>query len=125
MTFERVNLTCIRDYEGGKAMGKIKIMLMLVFVVIGLVFPGGASYGAVNELRVAIDFDMTEVDPARLKTSTDRLLIVNVYNGLLKFKPESCQIENDLAQSYAISPDGKVVTFKLRKGVKFHKGMVN
>ena len=103
-------------------MGKIKIMLMLVLAVMGLVLPGGVSHGAVNELSVAIDFDMTEVDPARLKTSTDRLLIVNVYNGLLKFKPESCQIENDLAQSYAISPDGKVVTFKLRKGVKFHKG---
>jgi peptide/nickel transport system substrate-binding protein len=103
-------------------MQKTKKLLMFVVGVFGLVFAIEMSYGAVNELKIAVDFDMTEVDPAKLRTSTDRLLVVNVYNGLLKFRPESCEIENDLAESYDISPDGKVFTFKLRKGVKFHKG---
>ena len=66
-------------------------------LLVWTLFPNGTSMADTSELRIAIDFDMTEVDPAKLRTSTDRLLVVNIYNGLLKFKPESCEIQNDLA----------------------------
>ncbi len=44
-----------------------------------------------------------------------------IYDGLLEYgfdmKPQP-----SLAESWTVSPDGKTVTFKLRRGVKFHDG---
>lgn len=45
---------------------------------------------------------------------------VPVFNRLVQFEIGSTNIVPALAESWTISPDGKVYTFKLRKGVKFH-----
>ena len=44
-----------------------------------------------------------------------------VYNGLVKYDGDLSQI-GDLAESWEISPDGLTITFKLRRGVKWHDG---
>jgi len=48
-----------------------------------------------------------------------------LYNTLLKTDPNDrsgTKIVTDLAESWTISPDGRVYTLKLRRGVKFHDG---
>ena len=44
-----------------------------------------------------------------------------VYDGLLEYDTE-LQPRPSLAESWTVSPDGKTITFKLRKGVVFHDG---
>ena len=45
---------------------------------------------------------------------------VPMFNRLVEFEIGTTNIVPALAESWTISPDGKVVTFKLRRGVKFH-----
>jgi peptide/nickel transport system substrate-binding protein len=44
-----------------------------------------------------------------------------IYNGLVKYDGD-LNLVGDLAESWNISPDGLVITFKLRRGVKWHDG---
>ncbi len=45
-----------------------------------------------------------------------------VYERLVRYAPGSTSVEPELAESWQVSPDGKVWTFYLRQGVKFHDG---
>jgi peptide/nickel transport system substrate-binding protein len=67
-------------------------------------------------------------DPARLDIHSEGPLsvqqaVAGIYSGLLHYDPaEPSRIATDLAERYEVSADGKVYTFHLRKGVKWHDG---
>lgn len=67
--------------------------------------------------------DIATLDAHRASATTDKALVGWIYNGLVRFPPGSADpkdLEPDLAERWETSPDGKVWTFHLRKGVKFH-----
>jgi len=45
-----------------------------------------------------------------------------VFDSLLRYDKDLV-LRPSLAESYKVSPDGRVITYKLRKGVKFHDGV--
>lgn len=44
-----------------------------------------------------------------------------VFNGLVRYDKD-LKLEGELAESWEVSPDGKRIAFRLRKGVKWHDG---
>lgn len=66
--------------------------------------------------------DAQKLDPADVDDGESIKILVNVCEGLLRFKDGTTEVEACLAESWTVSDDGKVYTFKLRKGVKFHDG---
>ena len=68
--------------------------------------------------------DIGQVDPHKATTTQDKPMTGWAFNGLVRFPPGSAdlsKLEPDLAESWTKSDDGLVWTFKLRKGVKFHR----
>lgn len=78
------------------------------------------KYG--GTLRIAIGTDPKRLDPAFSTDTVTGRIVQQIFNGLVQFKPGTTEIIPDLAESWEISEDGKVYTFKIRRGVKFHNG---
>ena len=62
------------------------------------------------------------LDPALVDDGESSKVIVNIYEGLLKFEEGSTKVEPCLAKDWKISDDGLTYTFYLQEGVKFHDG---
>lgn len=61
--------------------------------------------------------------PAMNTTGTSLDAARPIYNQLVEFERGSTNVVAGLAESWEVSPDGMTITFKLRKGVKFHSGV--
>src|SRR3546814_3113631 len=66
--------------------------------------------------------DVSTLDPAIGYDWQNWSMIKSLFDGLMDYKPGTTELVPDLAESYEISEDGTVFTFKLRSGVKFHNG---
>ncbi|WP_404420458.1 ABC transporter substrate-binding protein [Thalassospira australica] len=62
------------------------------------------------------------LDPAAVTAVNDFRILMNIYDGLVRYKDGTLEVEPALAKSWTISDDGTVYTFKLREGVEFHDG---
>jgi peptide/nickel transport system substrate-binding protein len=104
-------------------MGKV-IVGILLLSWLGLGWSGEGRAEVL--LRVAIAAgDASRLDPHITAGLQDKIIMNWIFNGLVRFKPGTMDpntMEPDLAESWTSSPDGKIWTFKLRKGVQFHRG---
>jgi peptide/nickel transport system substrate-binding protein len=69
--------------------------------------------------------DIRTLDPANSTLTGEKSIVGAMFNGLLRTpygKVGIETIEGDLAESYEVGTDGLVWSFKLRKGVKWHRG---
>lgn len=62
------------------------------------------------------------LDPAAVTAVNDFRILMNVYDGLVRYKDGTLEVEPSLATAWDISEDGTVYTFTLREGVTFHDG---
>src|SRR5262245_35568616 len=63
-----------------------------------------------------------QLDPAVITDGISSRVTRQIYDGLVKYKGATTEVEPALAQSWDVSKDGKVWTFTLRRNVKFHDG---
>lgn len=72
-------------------------------------------------LRLTLGEEPDQLDPARTISLTSSEVMDVVYERLVYIDDEGLP-QPWLAESWEISEDGKVITFKIREGVKFHDG---
>ncbi|MBI2910244.1 MAG: ABC transporter substrate-binding protein [Chloroflexi bacterium] len=77
------------------------------------------KYG--GSLFLALPSDPPHLDIHRSVTHALFSPVGTIYNGVVQFD-QSSKVAADLAERWEVSPDGKVYTFVLRQGVKWHDG---
>lgn len=83
---------------------------------------GDSSSSAATSGRLRLGgTDPISLDPAIAGDAGSATYIVEIFSGLMTLNP-NLEIVPDLAESFEVSPDGKVYTFKLRDNAFFHNG---
>ncbi len=62
------------------------------------------------------------LDPHAVTAVNDFRILMNVYDGLVRYASGTLEVEPALATDWTISEDGTEYTFSLREGVSFHDG---
>ena len=91
----------------------------------GMALPlsGGRVFAASKDtLVVASGADAVTLDPGVSFDGQSPLLWRNVYEGLIAYKEDTLEFVPQLAESYEVSADQTVYTFKIRQNVKFTDG---
>jgi len=76
---------------------------------------------APRDLRIAAYQDVSQLDPMRSNDTASSAVYDELYDRLL-VPDQQMQPIPQLAERYTASPDAKVWTFYLRRGVRFHDG---
>ncbi|WP_193337411.1 ABC transporter substrate-binding protein [Devosia beringensis] len=105
-----------------KHFGKRLIVAALAVVALS----GTALAQEIMNIRLGAR-DIGSIDPALTKTGDDETVVLQVFNSLVApprgtLDMDIGDLQPQLAESWEISDDNKVWTFKLRPGVKWQKG---
>lgn len=100
------------------------LMLPLLFLFNTEVVPVAARLAGRESpsLTYVREQDSITLDPALVQDEESCKVITNIYEGLVRFKAGTTEVEPCLAESWQVSSDNMVWTFFLRKNVKFHDG---
>ncbi|TCP61660.1 peptide/nickel transport system substrate-binding protein [Rhodovulum bhavnagarense] len=99
----------------------------LIFAAITSLSLGGGDRPAAAQtppgvLIVGQIAEPKSLDPAAVTAVNDFRILVNVYEGLVRYEPGTLEVAPALATDWAISEEGTEYTFTLREGVTFHDG---
>ena len=95
----------------------LKLTFLAAAALLGAVAPASAQtfvFGAQGE--------PVQLDPAIITDGISSRLTRQIFDGLVKYRGATTEVEPALAEKWEVSRDGKVWTFQLRKSVKFHDG---
>jgi len=75
-----------------------------------------------NMLVVGQIAEPQSLDPHAVTAVNDFRILVNIYDGLVRYSDGTLEVEPALAESWTVSDDGLTYVFQLRQGVDFHDG---
>lgn len=96
----------------------------LFLLIMALVMPASAALAIKTggTLTITQTAEPPGLDPlSNTAAAIDRVTYSNLMEGLIKVAGDGALVPC-LAESWTVSPDGLVYTFKIRQGVKFHNG---
>ncbi|MGH2400211.1 MAG: ABC transporter substrate-binding protein, partial [bacterium] len=77
--------------------------------------PGG-------HFRRALSSDPANLDPAQTNTVRAISVKMNIFDSLLRLNAKTLELEPGAAESWSVSSDSRTITFRLRRGIRFHTG---
>jgi len=83
--------------------------------------PAGTTEAG-GTFRVALTADATTLDPWNANDTNTMLVTRQIFETLVDYDLAGFKIVPKLAETWSVSSDGRVWTFALRRGVKFHDG---
>lgn len=95
--------------------------VVLAFGVSAIALQPGEARAQANELKIAVSTFATETLDAVDGGVGSFSYQLPLYDHLVTLNTRR-QMVPGLAESWTVTPDGKIYTFKLRRGVKFHNG---
>ncbi|MFE0753741.1 ABC transporter substrate-binding protein [Inquilinus sp. NPDC058860] len=97
-----------------------RLSLLALAAALGL---SGTAWAAPpsDTIRVQLNGDLRSTDPGTKRDDNTDAVILHVVEGLVAYR-EDATVGPMLADSVAVSDDGKTYTFTLRDGVKFQNG---
>ncbi len=105
-----------------KLLASTAVMLALGLPALAQDYTPDPAATAGGTITVTYKDDVATLDPAIGYDWQNWSMIKSLFDGLMDYTPGTTELRPGLAESYEISPDGLVYTFKLRAGVKFHNG---
>ena len=105
----------------------VTVLALLLAVGLGALAAPPAALAQKKKVLTIAAKEPDTLDPHTSTLGQSQAITRFLYRGLTRFaikdgKVTTAEVEPDLAESWTLSPDGTVWTFKLRKGVQFHKG---
>ncbi|MBC2606460.1 ABC transporter substrate-binding protein [Pelagicoccus albus] len=105
----------------------LKSLLALCLACLSLLFVGcgsksDSSQSSAKVFIFARGSDAQKLDPADIDDGESVNTLTQMFEGLVRFKSGTLEVEPFLAESYSISEDGLIYDFKIRPGVTFHDG---
>ncbi len=102
----------------------LRYFLCTLFALVGLVMSelGIAHAAPRTDLNIGVRLEPPHLDPtAGAAAAIGEIGYANIFEGLTRID-RSGKVQPALASSWEISDDGKVYTFHLRNGVRYHDG---
>jgi peptide/nickel transport system substrate-binding protein len=103
----------------------VALATVVTLVVVALAGPPAAEAQRKKVLNIAAKEPDT-LDPHSSTLGQSQAISRFMFRGLTRFaikdgKVTTSEVQPDLAESWTLSPEGTIWTFKLKKGVQFHK----
>lgn len=97
------------------AAGLLAALAYVVPVTAQTPVPGG-------HFRRALSSDPANLDPAQTNTVRAISVKMNIFDALLRLNAKTLELEPGAAETWTVSDDSKTITFRLRRGIRFHNG---
>ena len=97
---------------------KTKIIFLYIifyFLFIPIGFAG-------SQMKIGLSADVVMLDPQLAQSGPDWTPAALIWNRLVEYDNTMMDPIPSIAESWTVSKDGKVWTFKIRKGITFHSG---
>lgn len=103
-------------------MRKLGLLAAAVIAAGTMTGMAGTAHAQRDTLAIGMALEPPHLDPtAAAAAAIDEVTYRNIFEGLTRID-EKGGVQPGLAESWEVSPDGLVYTFRLRRGVTFHDG---